>query len=52
MVKRYLAGESSIKQHEETGISNSDIKKWKQQYWKTENQRWKTKRNPLSKYTQ
>jgi len=32
LVKRYLAGESPVKLHEETGISDGNIRKWKRQY--------------------
>ena len=32
IVRRYLAGESSLKLYEETGISDGNIRKWKRQY--------------------
>ena len=54
IVKRYLAGESPIKLHEETGISDGNIRKWKRQYLaKGEKalENMKKPGNPLSKYT-
>ena len=53
IVKIYLSGESSIKLHKETGISDGNIRKWKRQYLSggeaaLENQ--KKPGNPLSKY--
>ena len=53
IVKRYLSGESPVKLHKETGISDGNIRKWKRQYLSggetaLENQ--KKPGNPLSKY--
>ena len=53
IVKRYLSGESPVKLHEETGISDGNIRKWKRQYLSggeaaLENK--KKPENPLSKY--
>lgn len=53
IVKRYLAGESPVKLHEETGISDGCIRKWKRLYIAggeaaLENR--KKPGNPLSKY--
>ncbi|MEM1486387.1 helix-turn-helix domain-containing protein [Oscillospiraceae bacterium PP1C4] len=53
IVKRYLAGESPVKMHEETGISDGDIRKWKRQYLaggETALQNKKKPGNLLSKY--
>lgn len=54
IVKRYLAGESPIKLHQETGISDGNIRKWKRQYLAGgEDALGRRKRpgNPLSRYT-
>ena len=53
LVKRYLSGESKKKLHEETGISESNLHKWKTRYLSggeatLENQ--KKPGNPLAKY--
>ena len=53
IVKRYLTGESPVKLHKETGISDGNIRKWKRQYLSggesaLENQ--KKPGNPLAKY--
>lgn len=53
IVKRYLSGESPVRLHKETGISDGNIRKWKRQYLSggemaLENQ--KKPGNPLSKY--
>ena len=53
IVKRYLAGEFPIKLHEETGISDGDIRKWKRQYLTGGEAALENKKkpgNPLSKY--
>ncbi len=54
IVKRYLAGESPVKLHRETGISDGNIRKWKRQYLSGGEDALANKRkpgNPLSKYT-
>lgn len=53
LVKRYLAGESSRKLAIETGISDGNIRKWKQQYLsggETALENKKKPGNPLAKY--
>ena len=53
IVKRYLAGESAVKLHEETGISDGNIRKWRRQYiegGETALENKKKTGNPLSKY--
>ena len=53
IVKRYLAGESPVKLHEETGISDGNIRKWKRQYLAGGGEALENKKkpgNPLSKY--
>lgn len=53
IVKRYLAGESPIKLHKETGISDGNIRKWKRRYLAGGEAALENKKkpgNPLSKY--
>ena len=53
IVKRYLSGESPKKLHEETGISEGNIRKWRQQYQSGGEEALENKKktgNPLSKY--
>lgn len=53
IVKQYLAGESSIKLHEETGSSDGCIRKWKRLYIAGGEAALENKKkpgNPLSKY--
>ena len=53
IVKRYLAGESPVKLHEETGISDGGIRKWKRLYLAGGEAALENKKkpgNPLSKY--
>lgn len=53
IVKRYLAGESPVKLHEETGISDGAIRKWKRQYLAGGEAALENKKkpgNPLAKY--
>ena len=54
IVKRYLSGESPAKLHEETGISDGNIRKWKRQYLSGGEEALENKKkpgNPLCKYT-
>jgi transposase len=53
IVKRYLAGESPLKLHAETGISDGNIRKWKHRYLTGGEAALENKKkpgNPLSKY--
>lgn len=53
IVKRYLNGESPKRLHEETGISDGNIRKWKRQYLAGGEAALENKKNlgnPLSKY--
>lgn len=53
IIKRYLAGESPVKLHEETGISGGNIRKWKCQYLTGGEQALENKKKPgnrLPKY--
>jgi len=54
IVKRYLSGDSPIKLYKETGISDGNIRKWRQQYLAGGVEALENKKkpgNPLSKYT-
>jgi len=54
IVKRYLTGESPVKLHRETGISDGNIRKWKRQYLAGGENALQNKKkpgNPMSKYT-
>ena len=54
IVKRYLAGESPERLHQETGISDGNIRKWKRQFLaggEDALENMKKPGNPLFKYT-